>query len=273
MLFRSMEDVVVKADKYAVELNATFNSFARNTFLCTDVFDNEFKAVRETVGKAAIFVKKKMYIVALYDKEGKRIKKGDRAYYKIMGLTMKKSDTPKPVRAFLLNVFDKILEGESMDSVDDYIVSMRDEVLHKCTDMWMLGINKQVNAVDKYQPAYDSKGLRNPESGRKIVVPGHVRAAMNYNTMMKELGITDKPIDSGDKVYLFYLRKNVREWDSIAFPVEMDNFPHWFADHFKIDKRKTENMMFDSKLESLFEALSRRVPDAQTKYVDSLLGF
>ena len=97
----TLEDAVATADRIAGQVNGTFEEFTKEAFLASGMHTKRLKVAREIVGKSAIFVRKKMYIVALYDKDGKRVKKGDKAYYKIMGLTMKKSDTPKPIRTFL----------------------------------------------------------------------------------------------------------------------------------------------------------------------------
>lgn len=105
-------------------------------------------------------------------------------------------------------------------------------------------------------------------------LPGHIRAAVNFNELGKRFeGDGATMLQSGDKVKVFYLKANDLDLKAIAFPSDISHFPAWFVEHFRVDKRLTEEKMIDSKLEKIFAAWGYPVPDIQTAFKKTVLKF
>jgi hypothetical protein len=113
--------------------------------------------------------------------------------------------------------------------------------------------------------------MRNPTTGRTLSLPGHCRAALNYNRMINEYENGAKPIRSGDKMLIYYLQPNRYKFMSIAFPAESGRFPQWFADNFEVDVALTEFKLFDRKLKGIFDALGMDLSSAKAPTNESVL--
>jgi hypothetical protein len=262
------QEAVEIADAVVEGLNETFTPFMQNAFLATTGFDGFIAANREIVASRGLFQAKKKYVVKIVDLEGKKVNK-----LKTMGSEIKKADTPKVIQSFLKSVVDMILEGNSYDDLSTFVNSQRVHVLKKL-NVFSLGVAKQVNNLDKYMAEYLAPGTFKTAKGKKLTIPGHARASCNYNAFINEHDPGLKRIHAGDKVLIFYLRPNQYNFKSLAFPAEMSKFPDWFSEYFKVDIKKTESKMFDSKLEGIFSAaFKREVPTPQTVLTNSLLEF
>jgi len=255
------------ADAAAEGVNDTFPSFMRQAFNCQPEFDNLIKAGREIVGIRGLFQAKKKYMIKVVDLEGVEVDK-----MKSMGSEIKKSDTPKVIQKFLKTTVDMILDGRDYNAIADYVNQQRKHILTNL-NMFNLGVAKQVNNLDKFTAEYNSPGSIRSDKGGKLTIPGHARAACNYNSLLNIFDKGTKPIKSGDKILVYYLKKNQYEFDSIAFPAEMSSFPSWFNENFSVDIKKTEDRMFDSKLAGIFSALGKDVPSPQSVLTNSILEF
>jgi len=100
-----------------------------------------------------------------------------------------------------------------------------------------------------------------------------VRAAFHYNEIAPTFEEGTKLVRSGDKVRIFYLRPNQHQWKSIGLPAELEQFPEWFSQEFQVDKKLTEEKMFDNKLKGIFSAIGWEVPTPQNTLINSILKF
>lgn len=263
------QEAIAIADAAAEGVNETFPTFMKEAFNCQPEFDNLIKAGREIVGSRGLFQAKKKYIIKVVDLEGNEVNK-----MKSMGSEIKKADTPKVIQKFLKQTVDMILDGVGYDTVAEFINSQRKLLLKKNTAaVFSMGVAKQANNVEKFSAEYQNPGTMRSASGSKVAIPGHVRASLNYNFLLDKFDRGAKLIKSGDKVLVFYLKKNEYNFESIAFPAEMTKFPEWFNLYFKVDITKTEEKMFDSKLEGIFSALGKDVPSPQSVLTNSILSF
>jgi DNA polymerase elongation subunit (family B) len=265
---QNKEEAVEIADMAAEKINKDFPSYMRAAFNCQPGFDTFIKAGRELVGIRGLFQAKKKYMIKIVDLEGFAVDK-----MKSMGSEIKKSDTPKPIQTFLKTTTDMILEGRDYETVATYINEQRKTILKNKENVFLLGIAKQINNLDKFEAEYNNPGTVRSESGNKLTVPGHVRASLNYNYLLNIFDKGAKSIRSGDKAVIFYLKPNEYQFDTIAFPSEFVRFPKWFDENFKIDIKKTEGRMFDSKLSGIFAALGKDVPSPQSVHTNSILEF
>jgi hypothetical protein len=265
----SKESAVAIADTVAEELNSSFPQFMRDAFNCQENFDNLIKAGREVVGRRGLFQAKKKYIIKVVDLEGTPVDK-----LKSMGSEIKKADTPKIIQQFLKNTVDMILDGADYNSIAEFVNKERLNILGKSGgNLFSVGIAKRVNDIDKFMAEYRSPGSIKSSTGGKLAIPGHVRAACNYNFLIDIFEKGGKTIKSGDKALVYYLKPNQYKFESIAFPAELTRFPDWFLENFKLDRNKTEKLMFDSKLDGIFSSIGKDVPSPQTVLTASILEF
>ena len=262
------EEAIEIADLAAEGVNNSFPAFMREAFNCQPEFDKLIQAAREVVGIRGLFQAKKKYMIKVVDLEGFAVDK-----MKTQGSEIKKADTPKIIQTFLKETVDMILDGVEYEQVAAYVNEQRKHILKKKENVFLLGVAKQVNNLDKYAAEYANPGTILTESGSKLTIPGHARAACNYNRLLDIFDKGAKTIRSGDKVLVFYVKPNQFKFDAVAFPAEFTRFPKWFEENFSVDAKKTEAKMFDNKLKGIFSALGKDIPSPQSVLTNSILEF
>ena len=134
-----------------------------------------------------------------------------------------------------------------------------------------MGVAKQINNLDaKY-----AEWTRVEKAGKgKVALPGHVRAAVNYNEMAQRFAGNEATLlKAGDKGIVFYLAPNDFGLATIAFPADIVAFPQWFVDNFKLNRKMTEEKMIDAKIQRIFDTMGWDVPTPQRTMVKSILKF
>ena len=235
-------------DEIADQVNSSFPDFMNRAFNVAPVNGAIIKAGREIVADSTLFIKKKRYAANIVDKEGKRKDKdGKRGEIKAMGLELKRSDTPKYVQEFLLEVLKSVLYGSTKQDVAQHIIDFKRKL--QAMKSWEKGSPKSVNKLTMY----DTKQKNSPT---KVNMPGHVRAALNWNQLRKlnndnqTMEITD-----GMKVTVCKLKNHPLKFTSIAYPVDETRLPPWFTElHF--DDSEMEQILVDKKVENLLWVLN-----------------
>jgi len=96
---------------------------------------------------------------------------------------------------------------------------------------------------------YKLNTLKN--EGKSNMIPGHVRASINWNNLKKansdaySLNITD-----GAKVIVCKLKNNPMGYTSVAYPTDELNIPQWFKD-LPFDEEAMEETVLDKKIENV----------------------
>jgi hypothetical protein len=272
-----IDDAVLIADAVAEELNNSFDDFMRDAFLCQPGYDNIIRAGREIVAERALFQARKKYIAKVVDLDGFRL---DKPKLKAQGSEIKKSDTPKTIQNFLKKTLDKILDGLNYDELSQFINQQRKELFREKiapSEIILLGTSKGCNNLEHYTEVYFAEISGKPmkkSNGKKITVPGQVRAACNYNVLLEEFEDNISPkINNGDKVKVFQLKSNSYGFTTIALPAELSHFPHWFSEYFEIDLKLSEEKLITAKLEGIFECMGLEVPTPQLTHVKSFVKF
>jgi hypothetical protein len=261
----NVKEAVATADEVARLTNETFAQFMRDAFFCTPGFDDLIKAGREVVAVRGLFQAKKKYILKVVDLEGMEVDK-----LKSQGSEIKKSDTPKVIQNFLKDLMNLILNGAAYPEVESFVNSSRRSVLGKNADLFSIGVAKQANNLDAFYSEW--RRVEKPNKG-KVKLPGHIRAAVNYNELVQQHEQGAKLLRSGDKVKIFYLKPNAHGLKSIAFPADTETFPEWFSENFQVDLKLTEQKMFDNKLEGIFSAIGWEVPTPQNTLINKIFVF
>jgi len=236
----SKENVTELYDSVAEEVNKSFPKYMLDAFNCPSTYGKLIAAGREAVGSKGLFITKKRYAMKIYDLEGEAVDK-----IKAMGLDLKRSDTPAYIQDFLSDVLDKVLTGADEEEVMDFIADFRLEF--KKMPGWEKGSPRRVNKLTEYHSREKRKG--------KINMPGHVRAAINWNTLKKVYN--DKysmDIIDGQKCIVCKLKDNPMGYTSIAYPTDELRIPEWFKEMPFADN-EMEATLINKKLDNLIGVL------------------
>ena len=107
------ETCIALYDSLAEQVNQSFPAFMEQAFHCPRDMGSLIKCGRETVADRGLFITKKRYAVNAIDIEGKRLDvEGKIGKTKATGLDLKRSDTPKVIQEFLLEILNKLLAGK-----------------------------------------------------------------------------------------------------------------------------------------------------------------
>jgi hypothetical protein len=211
------------------------------------------KGGRELIASKGLFIKKKRYAVLIFDLEGNRLDvNGKPGKVKAMGLDLKRSDTPKLVQDFLSEILLDVLTGSSREAVVDKV---RDFKL-KFADLpaWEKGTPKRVNNLTKYTAEEARLGKAN--------MPGHVRAAMNWNNLKNMMGDNySMSIVDGMKTIVCKLKDNPIGFTSVGYPIDESRIPQWFKD-LPFDDDLMETTIVDQKVENLLGVLEWRIAES-----------
>jgi hypothetical protein len=249
-------------DTITEQVNDSFPGFMERAFHTPRKNGVIIKAGRELIGDRSIFITKKRYAINIYDKEGKRKdvngKMGD---IKAMGLDLKRADTPKYVQEFLMSVLECVLSGGTRDTVINMIKSFKIELGKK--ESWTKGSPKGVNNLTSYA----DKEIANTKG--KTNMPGHVRAALNWNYLRKvnSDNYSQKIVD-GMKIVVCKLRSNPLGFTSIAYPTDELRLPNWFCE-LPFDDEAMEQTLVDEKINNLLGVMDwdlRQSTDVKTTF-------
>ena len=233
-------------DSIADQVNESFPAFMEQAFHCPREAGELIKAGRELVASNSLFITKKRYAVLIYDLENKRLDvDGSPGKIKAMGLDLKRSDTPKVIQDFLSEILQKVLTGTSREDIIERIREFKYGFAER--PAWEKGTPKRVNNLTKYGAAEEREGKAN--------MPGHVRAALNWNNMRRMNGDNYSiAIVDGMKTIVCKLKSNPLGWTSIGYPTDEQRLPDWFKE-LPFDDALMESTIVDQKIDNLLSVL------------------
>jgi len=242
----SKETCIQLYDSLAEQVNESFPAFMEQAFHCPRDMGELIKCGRETVADRGLFITKKRYAVNAIDIEGKRLDvEGKIGKTKATGLDLKRSDTPKAIQDFLLEILNKLLAGAGKDEIVERIREFKYEFMER--PGWEKGSPKRVNNLTKYLAEETRLGKAN--------MPGHVRAAINWNNMRKMNGDNySMQIVDGMKTIVCKLKSNALGWTSIGYPTDEQRLPAWFT-ALPFDDGLMEATVVDQKVDNLLGVL------------------
>jgi DNA polymerase elongation subunit (family B) len=253
-------------DSIADQVNDSFPAFMERACHVPRSMGTLIKGGRELVASKGLFIKKKRYAVLIYDLEGNRLDThGKPGKVKAMGLDLKRSDTPKVVQDFLSELLHDVLTGSGQehiyDKVREFKLSFQDR------PAWEKGTPKRVNNLTKYTKEEERLGRAN--------MPGHVRAAMNWNNLRRMHGDNySMAIVDGMKTIVCKLKDNPLGYTSVGYPTDESHIPAWFKE-LPFDDSEMEATIVDQKVENLLGVLEWDIPnhtDIKTTF-DTLFTF
>lgn len=261
------KDICVQLyDTIADSVNESFPGFMERAFHCPREMGSLIKGGRELVAEKGLFIKKKRYAVLIYDLEGNRLDThGKPGKVKAMGLDLKRSDTPKVVQDFLSELLLKVLTGSQKEEIYDRVREFK--LAFQDRPAWEKGTPKRVNNLTKFTKEEERLGRAN--------MPGHVRAAMNWNNLRRMHSDNySMQIVDGMKTIVCKLKDNPLGYTSVGYPTDESHIPQWFKE-LPFDDDEMESTIVDQKVENLLGVLNWDIPghtEIKTTF-DSLFSF
>lgn len=273
----SREEIIILYDKIAEDANSTFPEFMDKTFNTGIERGAIIKAGRELVASRGLFIKKKKYACLVYDDEGTRVDvDGSQGKLKVMGLDLKRADTPEYMQKFLKDILLDILTGGEEESILSQVADFRTEF--KTKPAWEKGSPKKVSNLS----SYGDKKRRSREidvytpvssDTKKVMIPEHVNASLEWNRLLDHYG--DKHsmrITDGSRIIVCKLKPNSMQARAVAYPVDEHHLPEWFKElPFNIDVM--EKTIIDKKVSNLLEVLNWDLKNTHHNDADDLIQF
>ena len=246
-------DVAIQLyDTIADQVNDSFPAMMERSFHVPRDMGSVIKCGRELVASSGLFIKKKRYAVLIVDMEGKRLDvDGKPGKVKAMGLDLKRSDTPKVVQDFLSDILYDVLTGCEKEQIYEKVVAFK--YLFHDRPSWEKGTPKRVNNLTKYTALEVKQGKAN--------MPGHVRAAMNWNNLKRMYGDNySTSVVDGMKTIVCKLKPNPMGLTSVGYPTDETHLPQWYKD-LPFDDSLMESTIVNQKVENLLSVLNWRIPE------------
>ncbi len=243
----SKEICIQLYDAISDQLNESWPAFMEQAFHVPRANGVIIKGGRELIADRGLYITKKRYAVNIFDLEGKRLDvEGKQGKIKAMGLDLKRSDTPKVIQDFLMTLLVKVLAGAQREEIIEMIKAFKYDFKER--PAWEKGSPKRVNNLTKYSAEEKKLGKAN--------MPGHVRAAMNWNSMKKMNSDNySQSIIDGMKTIVCKLKPNPLNWTSIGYPTDELHIPQWFKD-LPFDDALMEATVVDQKIDNLLGVLA-----------------
>ena len=261
------KDVAIQIyDTIADQVNESFPMFCERAFHTPRKQGEIIKCGRELVAEKGLFITKERYAVLIYDLEGKRLDVGGKpGKLKAMGLDLKRSDTPAFMQDFLSKILLDVLTGADRENIIEQVREFK--YAFQDRPAWEKGTPKRVNNLTKFTAAEQREGKTN--------MPGHVRAAMNWNNLRRMMGDNySMAIVDGMKTIVCKLKDNPLGYTSVGYPTDESHLPQWFKD-LPFDHDAMETAIVDQKVENLLGVLNWGIAestDIKTTF-DSLFSF
>ena len=256
ILLETREDTIAFYDTIAELTNATFAEFLQRTFNVPPERGAFMTAGRELVASTGLFIKKKKYAVLMYEKEGHRLDKNGPGKLKIMGLDLKRSDTPKYMQDFLERLLLDLLTNEVKETMYENVKHFRRAF--KDRPGWEKGSPRKVSNLSGYAAKLKKTQGVDLKSNNldKVRLPGHVLASMNWNTLCEmQHDHYATRITDGTRLIVCKLKQNSFGMTSVAYPVNEAHLPKWFQ-QLPFDDEAMEETIVDNKISNLVGVLN-----------------
>ena len=149
------------------------------------------------------------------------------------------------IQDFLKEILERVLNGADREEIVDRIREFKYEFADR--PGWEKGSPKRVNNLTMYSKKEEQQGKAN--------MPGHVRAAINWN-MLKKMNSDNysMQIVDGMKTIVCKLKSNPLNWTSIGYPTDEMHLPQWFRE-LPFDDAAMEATVVDQKIDNLLDVL------------------
>jgi DNA polymerase elongation subunit (family B) len=233
-----VHEIVDKIDKH---VNIEILEWARKELFS---IDPRYVFKREVISDVGIFLQKKRYILHVLDEEGVAVDK-----FKYTGIELARSTTPKKVKKFIEEIIKTALLTRDCKQTNEVYRKSYD--LFQKLDPNEVAARTSINNLEKYSEGASLFKF-------KTATPSHVKGAIAYNILIKELKIDDKyeAVQAGQKVKKLYCAKNKYGLDAITYVSEL---PSEFG--IRIDWDKMFAKLVSQPSERLYDAIGWSLPE------------
>lgn len=206
--------------------------------------DPRYVFKREVISDVGIFLQKKRYILHVLDEEGVLTDK-----FKYTGIELVRSTTPKKVKTLIEEIIKVSLLTEDLKRTNSVYRQSYESFCN--LDPNDIAARTSINNLDKYA---QGASLYKYKKG----TPSHVKGAIAYNILLKELGLDSKleTIQTGQKVKKIYCAKNKYGLDAITY---VSVLPSEFG--LGVDWDKMFAKLVAQPVERLYEAIGWSLPE------------
>ena len=224
-------------------LNTSYNYFAKK-FLNID--DHVFDIKQEVIATTGLFITKKRYGLHIINDAGRKVNT-----IHVKGLDTVRSNFAFAMKDLLQNVLQDILAKVPKEKIDERISVFKRNMTSLHYDVMANPIG--VKGIGKYEV----KDEDSPFSTYKKGAPVHVKAAINYNSLLEYWyeGRKYEKINNGSKIKWVYLKENEFGFDTIAYKGYED--PPQILDMIKnyIDHSRMFEQAMSKKIGMFYEAM------------------
>lgn len=209
---------------------------------------NKIKFNRENIFTNMFCFAKKLYIGSVIDSEGDKYS-FDKPKHKIMGVPVKRSDSPDYCKEADEKLCFDICAGQGKEKSLEFIREAYKGF--KAQRLEDICGRKSVKDYTKYVPDPIEYYVENGFDYKKIGGIFQSKAALAYNYMIAKHKLRYQPIINGTKFNYVYVKENNRNnIEAVAF---IGNWPKEFDQYFEIDYEKMFRKTFMPVIESMFE--------------------
>ena len=235
--------MIEKTNEIASEIQSHVNKmYDQYAIHFHNTSDHRWQIKQEYVAKSGLWIAKKRYAQWVIFKEGKPTDKMD-----IKGLDVVRSSFPTEFKTIMKETLWYVLKEKSKNDTTNLIMNFKDKI----QDSPILDVMKNTGVKNITKYTRGRKALSGYVSG----TPVHVKSAINYNDMLKHLGINKRrkvvpEIQDGDKIKWAYLKHNAMGFDTIALrgyddPRAITEFVERYIDRNKIFDREIRGKLDD----------------------------
>lgn len=205
--------------------------------------DPRFAFKREVIADVGVFLQKKRYILRVLNNKGIKTDK-----FKFVGVELVRSTTPKKVKKFIEHVTKTALLTRSIKEANEAYRSGYEAFCKLHPDD--VALRTSINNLEKYAEGASLYKF-------KDATPSHVKGAIAYNILIKQLGLSDKleAIQTGQKVKKMYCTKNKYGLDAISYTASL---PDEFG--LKVDWDRMFEKLVTQPVERLYDAIGWTLP-------------
>jgi len=219
-------------------------------------YDQKLDMKREAIADKAIWLKKKHYMITVWNNEGLEYTKPK---LKIVGMQAIKSSTPGVCRKRIKEAFELIM-SKDQSALREYVNTFRDEFMK--LPVQDIAFPSGMNGLNEYDGG--DKAIY------KIKTPVHVKGALIYNHWLEEHKLTNKyqSIKDGEKLKFVYLKEpNFIQSPVISFTTLIP--PEFGLDKY-IDYPEMFQKTFVNQIEKVTSAIDWKLEE--TSSLENLFG-
>jgi DNA polymerase elongation subunit (family B) len=205
--------------------------------------DPRFAFKREVIADVGVFLQKKRYILHVLNNKGIQVNK-----FKYVGVELVRSTTPKKVKKFIELITNTALLTRNVKSANEAYRNSYDNFCKLQEDD--IALRSSINNLEKYSEGASLYKFKDS-------TPSHVKGAIAYNCLLKQLGLSEKleKIQTGQKVKKLYCTKNKYGLDAICYTTVL---PPEFE--LKTDWNKMFDKLVSQPIERLYDAIGWPLP-------------